>query len=54
MRTVILLGFLLLCDAVRGTTILPYTKMATVCICIILLACAYMDIIDFTKEKNVS
>jgi hypothetical protein len=52
MRTVILLGALIIADAIRGTTVLPYNQNTLGFIAFVLFASILMDIADVARGKE--
>ena len=52
MRTVILMGALLIADAIRGTITLPYNQNTIGFIAVVLLASIIMDITDVVRGKE--
>jgi hypothetical protein len=54
MRTAILLGAILIADAIDGTPGLPYNENAIYGIGVILLVCMIMDVVDFGRHEKSS
>ena len=52
MRTIILVGALLISDAIRGNTSLPYGDNVMSVLVVILLAAILMDFVDFVRGKS--
>jgi hypothetical protein len=52
MRTVILLGALIIADAIRGTTVFPYNQNTLGFIAFVLFMSIIMDIADVSRGKE--